>query len=85
MVNAYILLLIGGALGWVVFALLPARLNCPAILLVICGAVSSFAAGLIANGGAVFGGLSPTAIGASVTATLLTTGLILAVFYRRRA
>lgn len=75
MSNLYILLLIGGGLGWLVTALLPTHKDHDALLNIMIGAATGFAAGLFANGGTLYTGLSVISVLACIGAALGGIGL----------
>lgn len=75
MTNLYILLTIGGCLGWMVAALLPARPGRPIVALLVAGCVGAFAAGLISNDGTLYRALSALSIVAAMGGALTMIGL----------
>ncbi|MEY3906666.1 MAG: hypothetical protein RIR59_1489 [Pseudomonadota bacterium] len=85
MANLFIVLVIGGMLGWGLVALPgPVRAG-RATAAVLIGCAASFAGAMLANGGSLYTGLTATSYAASLAACLIALGLAgLAASWRRR-
>lgn len=75
MTNVFALLLIGGALGWLLTALTHKFQEHEALGNVTAGALGSFAAGLIGNGGTLYQGLNALSLAAAGAGALIALGL----------
>lgn len=75
MTNVFALLLIGGALGWLLTAITHTFHEHEALGNVVAGALGSFVAGLIGNGGTLYQGLNGLSLAAAGAGALIALGL----------
>jgi len=76
MTNMLLLLLLGGVLGWAVTAVKRDFQGADALVNILMGSALSLTAALVANGGTLFGGLSPLVYGIAAGTSLLGLGLL---------
>jgi uncharacterized membrane protein YeaQ/YmgE (transglycosylase-associated protein family) len=84
MTNVFALLLIGGTLGWLLTALTHKFHAHEALGNIVAGALGSFSAGLISNGGTLYNGLNGLSLAAAGAGALIALGLT-GLIRRRRS